>query len=100
MFQLQSSSYKALTHFKNVPPIVNPSKINIITDISYLLELESKYDIFLEKNIQLLDLYNIIDELLDIRNTITIQISRLKRQHQIREHNKTQEQQMKTNALV
>ena len=83
MFQLNSSSYKSLAHFKNVPPIINPSKIHIITDTNYLLDLENKYDIFLEKNVQLLDLYNIIDELIDIRNTITLQISRIRRKRQL-----------------
>ena len=82
MFQL-NSSYKLLTNFKNVPPIISPSKIHIITDTNYLLDLENKYDIFLEKNVQLLDLYNIIDELIDIRNTITLQISRIRRKRQL-----------------
>jgi hypothetical protein len=81
MFQLQS--YKSLAHFKNVPPIINLSKIHIITDTNYLLDLENKYDSFLEKNVELLDLYNIIDELIDIRNTITLQISRIRRKKQI-----------------
>ncbi len=84
-----------LNQFKNAPPIVNPSKINSITDINYLLDLEYKYDNFLEANQQLLDLYNIIDELLDIRNAITIQISRLERKRQIIEHNKKQEKEKK-----
>jgi hypothetical protein len=84
-----------LKQFNNVPPIVHPSKINNITDINYLLDLEYKYDNFLEANQQLLDLYNIIDELLDIRNAVTIQISRLERKKQIIEHNKKQEQEQK-----
>ena len=75
-----SVSYKTLLkQFKNVPAIISPSKIDMITDIVYLSQLESKYDVFLEKNMQLLDLYNIIDDLLDIRDAITIQICRLKR---------------------
>jgi hypothetical protein len=85
----------SLKQFKNVPPIVHPSKINNITDINYLLDLEYKYDNFLEANQQLLDLYNIIDELLDIRNAVTIQISRLERKRQIIEHNKKQEQEQR-----
>jgi hypothetical protein len=85
-----SSSYKTLfKQFKNVPRIINPSKIDIITDIGYLLQLESKYDVFLEKNMQLLDLYNIIDELLDIRDAITIQICRLKRKRRLSEYYQT-----------
>ena len=85
-----SSSYKTLfKKFKNVPRIIHPSKIDIITDIGYLSQLESKYDIFLEKNMQLLDLYNIIDELLDIRDAITIQICRLKRKRRLSEYYQT-----------
>ena len=82
-----SVSYKTLLkQFKNVPAIINPSKIDMITDIGYLSQLENKYDVFLEKNIQLLDLYNIIDDLLDIRNAITIQICRLKRKRRLSEY--------------
>ena len=85
-----SSSYKTLfKKFKNVPRSIHPSKIDIITDIGYLSQLESKYDIFLEKNMQLLDLYNIIDELLDIRDAITIQICRLKRKRRLSEYYQT-----------
>ena len=85
-----SSSYKTLfKQFKNVPRIIHPSKIDIITDIGYLLQLESKYDVFLEKNMQLLDLYNIIDDLLDIRDAITIQICRLKRKRRLSEYYQT-----------
>ena len=86
---------QSLNRFKNAPPIVHPSKINNITDINYLLDLECKYDNFLEANQQLLDLYNIIDEFLDIRNAVTIQISRLERKKQVIEHNKKQEQEQK-----
>lgn len=84
-----------LKKFNNVPPIIHPSKISNITDINYLLDLEYKYDNFLEANQQLLDLYNIIDELLDIRNAVTMQISCLERKQQIIEYNKKQEQEKK-----
>jgi len=88
--QSSSSSYKTLfKQFKNVPRIIHPSKIDIITDIGYLLQLESKYDVFLEKNMQLLDLYNVIDDLLDIRDAITIQICRLKRKRRLSEYYQT-----------
>mgnify|MGYP000689706787 CR=1 FL=1 len=47
----ENLTYKTLfKKFKNVPRIIHPSKIDIITDICYLSQLESKYDIFLEKN--------------------------------------------------
>jgi len=87
MFQLRSSSYKLLTRFKNVPPIIEPSKIHIVTDLKYLLDLENNYDRFLETNLDLLDIYNIIDELIDIRDTITLQICRLRRKKQLQYNN-------------
>ena len=77
--------------FKNVPSIINPSRIHIITDINYLSQLENKYDVFLETNMQLLDLYNVIDELLDIRDAITIQICRLKRKTKLNEYYRFEE---------
>jgi len=89
-------SYKALAQFKNVPPIINPINIQTITDINYLSDLENTYNIFLERNLQLLDLHNIIDDLLDIRDTISIQICRIKRAQQIYEYNKAQEEQNRT----
>jgi len=100
--------YKTLIkQFKNVPVIINSSKINIITDINYLLQLEHKYDLFLETNMQRLDLYNVIDELLDIRNEITMQICRLKRKAKLNEYYKLSEREKKkelettqTNSLI
>jgi hypothetical protein len=96
MFQLPPSSYKTLSQFKNVPPIINPTNIQTITDIDYLLDLENTYNVFLERNLQLLDLHNIIEDLLDIRDTISIQICRIKRAKEIYEYNKTQQEQKKS----
>ena len=93
MLQLPVSSHKVLKQLKNVPPIINISRINNITDISYLLALERKYDKFLEANMQLLDLYNIIDDLIDIRNAAIIQIGRLKRKMEFSEYNMSQTQE-------
>lgn len=93
MFHLPESSYKALAQFKNVPPIINPTNIQTITDINYLSDLENTYNIFLERNLQLLDLHNIIEDLLDIRDTISIQICRINRAKQIYEYNKSQQEQ-------
>jgi len=95
--QSLSSSYKTiLKQFKNVPSIINPSRIDVITDIGYLSHLEHKYDVFLENNMQLLDLYNIIDDLLDIRDAISIQICRLKRKKQLSEYYQTSQSETKT----
>jgi hypothetical protein len=99
MFHLSESSYKALSQFNNVPPIINPINIQTITDINYLTDLEKTYDIFLERNIQLLDYHNIIDELLDIRDTISIQIGRIKRAKEIYEYNKAQSEQNRSMSI-
>ena len=99
MFHSSSTSYKTLLkQFKNVPAIINPSKIDIITDIGFLSQLENKYDVFLEKNMLLLDLYNIIDELLFIRDAIILQVCRLKRKKSLNEHYKLLESEKKTES--
>ena len=69
----------------NMPPLVTPSKVVLITDLYYLIDLEKRYDDFLETNQQILDLYNVIDELLDIRDSIAIQVCRLKRKNRFNE---------------
>lgn len=69
-----------------MPPLVSPSKVLLITDLYYLIDLEKKYDDFLDTNQQILDLYNVIDELLDIRDSIAIQVCRLKRQKRLNEY--------------
>jgi|688.fasta_scaffold1088153_1 hypothetical protein len=69
-----------------MPPLVNPTKVLLITDLYYLIDLEKKYDDFLETHQQLLDLYNVIDELLDIRDSIAIQVCRLKRKNRLNEY--------------
>lgn len=63
------------------PPIMSINAIQKITNIAKLKELERKYDDFLEKNIQILLLYNTIEEYLEIRDALTIRISKLKREH-------------------
>jgi len=98
--QVSSSVSSLLKRFKNVPLLINPSKIYMITDINYLSQLEKKYDIFLETNIQLLDLYNIIDELLDIRNEITMQICRLKRKAKFNEYYKLSESEKRKESEI
>ena len=73
--------------FKNVPDVIDPVRINKITDKSFLLELEDQYDRFLENNIQLLDLYNFIDDLFNIRDTILIKLNRIEREEKVRIYN-------------
>jgi len=63
----------------NFPPKIDINKIFLMSDVSYLSQLEILYDEFLNRNQHLLSLYNIIDEILDIRDALSIQVSKLKR---------------------
>lgn len=66
--------------FPNSPRILEIEKIDKITDKYFLIDLESKYDKFIVKNQHLLMLYDLIEDLLDIRDAILIRVGRLKRQ--------------------
>jgi hypothetical protein len=66
--------------FPNSPRILEIEKIHKITDKYFLIDLESKYDKFIVKNQHLLMLYDLIEDLLDIRDAILIRVGRLKRQ--------------------
>jgi hypothetical protein len=70
--------------FKN-PPHIDLKKIEKTTDKYFLSDLESKYDKFIEKNLHLLMLYNLIDDVLDIRDAIILQIGRIKRKERFNE---------------
>lgn len=84
MSQIQIQTLRAL--FKNVPQIVDPIKLNNITDKTFLMDLEHQYEKFLEANLQLLDLHNLIDDMLNVRDAILIKLNRMKRQEQIRRY--------------
>jgi hypothetical protein len=84
MSQIQIQTLRAL--FKNVPQVVDPIKLNNITDKSFLMELETQYEKFLEANLQLLDLHNLIDDLLNIRDAILMKLQRMNRQEQLRRY--------------
>jgi hypothetical protein len=89
--------------FKNVPSIIDMSRLEKITDRSFLASLEDEYEKFLETNLQLLDLYNFIDYLLDIRDAILLKLNRLRREDQIRKHNEEQvsnKYTIKPNVLI
>ena len=62
------------------PPQMSIENINRINNIYYLRKLEDIYDVFLEKSCQILMLLNYIDEVLEIRDALTIRINYLKRQ--------------------
>ena len=69
--------------FPDAPPIIDIHKIEKITDKHFLINLEEKYDKFLQKNEQLLFMHDIIEDLLDIRDEILLRIGRLKRQERM-----------------
>lgn len=68
-----------------LPPKIDINKINLMLDVNYLSKLETIYDEFINRNQHILSLYNIIDEILDIRDALSIQVCKLKR----KEVNKT-----------
>lgn len=75
--------------FYNPQILVNviPTIINKL----WLIELERKYDAFLEKNQEKLTIQDIIDDYLDIRDAISLQIMYIKRKEllQINRKNNT-----------
>ena len=71
--------------FQNPPLIIDSKKIDKTTDKYFLQNLELKYDRFIEKNQHLLMLYDLIEELLDVRDAVILQIGRLKRQERFNE---------------
>ena len=69
--------------FPDVPPMIDVRQIEKITDKHFLIQLEEKYDKFLQKNEQLLFMHDIIEDLLDIRDEILLRIGRLNRQERM-----------------
>lgn len=71
----------------NSPPHISLDKIEKMTNKYQLLELEKNYDEFLDKYIQLMLLYDNIDEYLETRDFITMRISQLERMEQRKQKN-------------
>ena len=69
--------------FTDSPPIIEMEKIEKITDKYFLMDLELKYDNFISKNQHLLFLHDLIEDILDIRDTILLRICRLERTERI-----------------
>jgi len=69
--------------FPNSPRVYDIEKIHKITDKYFLIDLESKYDKFIVNNQQVLMLYNLIEDMLDIRDAILIRVGRLQRQERM-----------------
>jgi len=75
---------KRLQMIIQFPPRISSETIKRIQSKHDLLELEIKYDKFLQKNQQLLALHDLIEEYLDIRDAITIKRQRIEREEQKR----------------
>lgn len=67
-------------HLPGSPPILKIEFINRIQNKYYLRDLEKKYDDFLEEKSQILLLLNLIDEVFEIRDIITLRINKLERE--------------------
>jgi hypothetical protein len=82
---IQSLFNKGLSK-ASLPKVLDINKIDKIMDIRFLETLAYQYEKFLEANIQLLDLYNVIDYLLNVRDEILLKLNRLIRQDKIRKY--------------
>ena len=79
LFKNNSSQYV-------LPQVLDIAKIDKIMDKSFLSTLEYQYDKFLEANMQILDLYNVIDYLLDVRNAILLKLNRMIREEKMKKY--------------
>lgn len=71
----------------SLPQVLDIKKVEKIMDKRFLETLAHQYDKFLEANIQLLDLYNVIDYLLNVRDEILLKLNRMIRLEKVRKHN-------------
>lgn len=78
---------KSLSLSYVLPQVLDIAIIDKIMDKSFLAKLEYQYDKFLEANMQILDLYNVIDYLLDVRDAILLKLNRMIREEKIRKYN-------------
>ena len=67
------------------PPYISPSTITRETNISLLKKWERKYGEFLEKKCQILLLLDSIDEIIDIREALLLQIYILEQEQRNRQ---------------
>ena len=80
------SSMDSPSNLPHRPPTVSINSIQKMTNIESLRKLERMYDDFLDKNMQTLLLYNVMEDYLDIRDALTLRISKLKRENNMRFH--------------
>lgn len=64
----------------DLPPHISLDKIQKMTNRYQLNALEKKYDEFIDKNTHILMLYEVIEEYLEIRDALTIRLSKIKRE--------------------
>jgi hypothetical protein len=65
--------------FADPPPVIEQDNINRLTDKSVLQKLESRYDVFINKNQEALCLHELIEDVLDIRDCILLRVGRVSR---------------------
>jgi hypothetical protein len=66
------------------PEYISKERINKMTNIYVLQQLEHDYDEFLEKRCQILMLLDIIDEVFDVREQLILRIHSLKKTERYR----------------
>jgi len=69
-----------------LPQVLDIAIVDKIMDKSFLSKLEYQYEKFLEANMQILDLHNVIDYLLDVRDAILLKLNRMIREENKRKH--------------
>jgi hypothetical protein len=72
--------------FNNAPDPIAIEKIDTITDMQYLIQLEKEYDHFIENESDLQYYEHVLDECLEIRDRIKMRIDKLIRIDLLRKH--------------
>ena len=75
---------ESASNLPNRPPMLSVRKIQKMINIMQLKALEKIYDNFIDTHMQILLLYNVLEDYLDIRDALTIRISKLRRENKIR----------------
>ena len=85
-FNIMHSQGLSISHNNKIkgPPLIKPEKIKKITDKLYLMKLERHYDDFLERSHHILLLHDCLEEYLDIRDAISVRLSKLIREDEKR----------------
>lgn len=78
------SSMETSSELPNRPPVLSVNSIQKMVNIGKLKVLEELYDDFLDKNMQVLLLCNVVEDYLEIRDALTIRICKLRREQQMR----------------